>query len=264
MRRNHFLNSRYKVIVSGINKSLVCLFVSLLLMSIACATETPEQSWRRAIDRDDAKVLWQMLPDFDVRATNEKGKTALMAAAKLGDKSLLEALQKRGLSLVDRSFTGGTVLMYAALGNQLEMLTYLQQRVPGSRYRDAQSTNGWTAIMIAAAKGFDDAVRVLVDDGADPWLADAYQWSPLMRAIDNRHMGVVRYLLSLPDAVIDFKNENGSTALHISALRNDVESAVLLLALGARSDIKDNSGRIPADIAKANTSAELLALLGKK
>lgn len=261
----HLLADRFILIISVVSKLIACCVLSLLFfINICIASETPEQSWRRAIDRDDAKVLWRMLPDTDVQATNEKGKTALMAAAKLGDVKLLEALLSRGLSLEDRSFTGGTVLMYAALGNQLEMLDYLQQRVSGTQYRDAQSTNGWTAIMIAAAKGFDDAVKVLVDDGADPWLADAYQWSPLMRAIDNRHMGVVRYLLSLPDGMTNFKNENGSTALHISALRNDIESTSLLLALGAKPEIKDNSGRTPADIAKVNASADLLALLGKE
>lgn len=249
-----------KQLASGIGRAFACLIIALLLLGTGLASETPEQSWRRAIDRDDAKVIWRMLPDTDVQATNDKGKTALMAAAKLGDKNLLEALLNRGLSLEDRSFTGGTVLMYAALGNQLDMLTYLQKRVPGQQYRDAQSTNGWTAVMIASAKGFTDAVQVLVDDGADPWLADAYQWTPLMRAIDNRHLGVVRYLLSLPKPTIDFKNENGSTALHISALRNDLESATLLLALGAKPEFIDNSGRTAADIAKANDSVELLAL----
>lgn len=264
MRRTHSQFYGLNLIVNRVGQSFACLIFSLLFSGMCLAAETPEQSWRRAIDRDDASVLWEMLPGADASATNDKGKTALMAAAKLGDMSLVKALLKRGLSLEDRSYTGGTVLMYAALGNQLNMITYLQQQVPGAEYRDAQSTNGWTAIMIAAAKGFDDALQVLVDDGADPWLADAYQWSPLMRAIDNRHMGVVRYLLTLPDAMINFRNENGSTALHITALKNDVESTKLLLALGAKPDIKDNSGRLPADIAKANASAEIMALLVNK
>lgn len=263
MNRSNSSTFRNTWSACGLGKFIVLLVIALQF-SLLHAAETLEQSWRRAIDRDDAKVLWRMLPDTDVQQTNDKGKTALMAAAKLGDKDLLEALLKRGLSLQDRSLTGGTALMYAALGNKLDMIVYLQRRVPGADYRDAQSTNGWTAIMIAAAKGFDEAVKILVDDGADPWLADAYQWSPLMRAIDNRHSKVVSYLLSLPQAPVDFKNENGSTALHISALRNDVESARLLVARAANADIKDNSGRTPAEIAKENASADLLALLANR
>lgn len=237
------------------------LVLLLLPLMVNSATETSEQRWKRAIDRDDAKVIWQMLSDADVTLTNDKGKTALMAAAKLGDQELLQALLSRGLSLEDRSFTGGTALMYAALGNQLDMLQFLQQQVSGIEYRDARSTNGWTAIMIAAAKGFDDAVKILVEDGGDPWLADAYQWSPLMRAIDNRHTGVVDYLLSLPNAPLNQQNENGSTALHIAALKGDTGAAQQLLASGAEAGIRDKNSMAAVDIAMANGSATLLELL---
>ena len=233
----------------------------LLPLSINSAAETPEQRWKRAIDRDDAAVIWQMLSTADVTLTNDKGKSALMTAARLGDQTLLQALIARGLSLKGRSFTGGTVLMYAALGNQLDMLKFLKQQVPGNEYLDAQSTNGWTAIMIAAAKGFDGAVKLLVDDGADPWLADAYQWSPLMRAIDNQHAGVVRYLLTLPNASVNQQNENGSTALHIAVLKGDIESAQLLLASGAKTEIKDKNSMAAVDIAVANGSVKLLESL---
>lgn len=225
------------------------------------AAETPEQRWKRAIDRDDADVLWEMLSDADIKLTNDKGKTALMTAAKLGDQRLLGVLLESGLSLEDRSFTGGTALMYAALGNQLEMLRFLQQEVPGSSYRNAQSTNGWTAIMIAAAKGFVNTVKILVEDGADPWLVDAYQWSPLMRAIDNRHSGVVNYLLSLPDAPLDQQNENGSTALHIAVLKNDADAARLLLESGAEPALKDKNAMSPVEIARINGLERIEALL---
>lgn len=221
----------------------------------------PELQWKRAIDRDDAKVLWEMLSDVNVAITNDKGKTALMAAVKLGDKKLVEKLLLKGLSLNDRSRTGGTVLMYATLGNQHDMIHYLLQDSAAKDNLDAQSSNGWTAVMIAAAKGFDQAVKTLIEHGADAWLADAYQWSPLMRAIDNRHSNVVRYLLTLPDVPVNFQNENGSTALHIAVLSNDRESTKLLVARNAQRNMKDDNGMTAADIALANRSDELLSLI---
>lgn len=224
------------------------------------AADKPEVLWKRAIDRDDAKIIWQMLPDSDPKITNDKGKTALMAAAKLGDQELLEALLQRGLTLADRSFTGGTALMYATLGNQHQMMNYLLAQSSGDDL-DAQSTNGWTAVMIAAAKGFNRALKTLVDQGANPWLADAYQWSPLMRAIDNQHLVVVRYLLSLSDPPVNFQNENGSTALHVAVLKKDIETTRMLVALKARRDITDDNGLTAVDIARHSGADNLLALL---
>ncbi len=221
----------------------------------------PAVQWKRAIDRDDAEVLWEMLSDIDVAITNDKGKSALMAAVKLGDKKLVDELILKGLSLSDRSLTGGTVLMYATLGNQHSMIHYLLQDNATKNKLDAQSTNGWTAVMIAAAKGFDRAVQTLTEHGADAWRADAYRWSPLMRAIDNRHSRVVRYLLTLPDAPVNFQNENGSTALHIAVLRKDLESTQLLVAYNARLDVKDDNGMTAADIALENGLNDFLLLL---
>ena len=124
------------------------------------ATEQPvsdEVRWKRAIDRDDVQVLRQLLSQVDVKLSNDKGKTALMAAAKTGDLDLLESLLQKGLTLDDRSFTGGTSLMYAALGKETGMISYLLDATRGAAnfqsYVDAESTNGWTAVMIAAAKG---------------------------------------------------------------------------------------------------------------
>ena len=243
----------------------LCLAVVLMLVLLPLsAAETTEQRWKRAIDRDDSSVIWQMLSGTDITLTNDKGKTALMTAAKLGDQQLLQILLDKGLTLEDRSFTGGTALMYAALGNQLEMLRFLQQQVPGSAYRDAQSTNGWTAIMIAAAKGFDSTVKILVEGGANPWLADAYQWSPLMRAIDNRHTRVVNYLISLPDAPLDHQNENGSTALHIAVLKGDESAVRRLLKAGAGTELKDKNLMAAVDIAIANGSVDILKLLKRQ
>ena len=222
--------------------------------------------WKRAIDRDDTVTLRQLLGEVDVKLTNDKGKTALMAAAKTGELDLLQQLQQLGLSIEDRSYTGGTSLMYAALGKQQRTISYLLDARRNSAgvqsYVDAESTNGWTAVMIAAAKGFQSVVAQLVEEGnADPWLADAYQWTPLMRAIDNRHTEVVAYLLGLDNGPLNLQNENGATALHVAAERGDVRTAQLLLERGADTKLTDNADRRALDIARDRNDAALVRLL---
>ena len=219
----------------------------------------PALKWKRAIDRDDANILWQLLPEADVYATNDKGKTALMSAAKIGDQRLLEVLVERGLDIEDKSNTGGTALMYAVLGNQLNMINYLLARTDDL---DAISTNGWTAAMIAAAKGFDSAIQLLVNAGANSVLPDVYQWSPLMRAIDNRHSAVVNYLLSLPATQdINHVNENGSSALHVAALTGDVDAVKLLLAQGADDGLLDKNQKTARQVALAAGHEDIAKLL---
>lgn len=225
-----------------------------------------EVRWKRAIDRDDTDMLRQLLSRVDVTLTNDKGKTALMAAAKTGQFDLLETLLQLGLDIEDRSFTGGTSLMYAALGQQHSMISYLigtQRQSSGFQsYVDAESTNGWTAVMIAAAKGFEQVVEQLVVEGqADAWRADAYQWTPLMRAIDNRHTAVVHYLLDLDQPPLSATNENGATALHVAVEKGDVSTVSLLLAHNVDQEIRDNEGRTARDIAVNQGDQTIVQLL---
>lgn len=253
----------FKQISLNISLRVLLCFVWVLpfLLPVVSWASEP-MTWQRAIDRDDASALQQLMAEADVFETNEKGKTALMSAARLGDLKMLNALIERGLELTDRSKTGGTTLMYAALGNQLEMIRFIRAQVNETGFINSKSVNGWTAIMIASAKGFDKAVKLLVELGADPSLADVYQWSPLMRAIDNRHTKVVSYLLSLDQVNVNATNENGSTALHIAALVSDeVSAAALLRRPDILTGIEDKVGKRAVDIAVEGGNQQLVDLL---
>ncbi|OED37491.1 hypothetical protein AB833_23370 [Chromatiales bacterium (ex Bugula neritina AB1)] len=245
----------------------ICIACVLLLLTARGHADSvsPQLQWTRAIDRDDAPVLTALMPSIDIFTSNEKGKTALMAAAKLGDRAMLDNLLQRGMLLHQRSNTGGTTLMYAVLGNKTDMVRYLIGLGAADDNRiNAQSTNGWTAAMIAAAKGFDQVLSVLVDNNADPWIADGYGWSPLMRAIDNRHRNVIQYLLSLNNTSLDAQNENGSTALHIAVLSNDIYSARRLIERGANRSIRDSNHKLASDIADDMGLVQLRSLLIQK
>lgn len=217
-----------------------------------------EVEWKRAIDQDKPQDLQRLLPVVDAKVTNDKGKTALMAAVKIGDHCLMTQLLERGLKMSDRGYTGGTTLMYAVLGNQSKMIDLLLVQLSDL---NAQSTNGWTAVMIAAAKGFAGAMAQLHAAGADVNLADVYQWTPLMRSVDNRHTDVAKYLLSTPGIDVDHVNENGSTVLHIAAQVGDAETVTRLLQLNAKVSIKDVNGFTPLDVAVANSHPEVADLI---
>jgi len=222
-----------------------------------------QAEWKRAIDQDKVADLWRLLANvdanrIDVKFTNDKGKTALMAAVKIGDQCLLTELLQRGLRISDKGNTGGTSLMYAVLGNNSGMIDIVLSREPEL---NAQSTNGWTAVMIAAAKGFHDSIQQLFAAGADINLPDVYQWTPLMRAIDNRHNSVVSYLLSLPEVEVNRSNENGSTALHIAAQTGNKTVVTKLLQLGSEVTAVDKNGYSASDVAIRNGYPDIAELI---
>ena len=126
------------------------------------------------------------------------------------------------------------------------------------------SRNGWTALMIAAAKGYATVARVLLRHGARPAIPDIYGWTPLMRAVYAGHADVVRLLLESRRAEVNARDEHGDTALHRAAERGDLDSIRLLLRYGADPALRDAEGLTPAQIAAASGHEAVAALLAQK
>ena len=86
-----------------------------------------------------------------------------------------------------------------------------------------------TAISGAAMNGNLVALKLLIDRGAD---------------INNYGRNPTRF-----------------TALHHAAVGGHVDAVVMLLAAGARTDVKDFRGRTPADVAKRTGNIEIRQLI---
>ncbi|MCM5569252.1 ankyrin repeat domain-containing protein [Burkholderiaceae bacterium FT117] len=97
-----------------------------------------------------------------IDATNRGDETALMLVALQGDLTSARLLVQRGAE-VNRP--GWTPLHYAASGGHLEMIRFLLDE---NAYIDAQSPNRTTPLMMAARQKHTNAVRLLVEAGADP------------------------------------------------------------------------------------------------
>lgn len=141
---------------------------------------------------------------------------------------------------------------------QLRLPTLYRAHTPG----EGTLAEGSTPLMRAAKNGDAAAMRLLLDNGADPGLTQNNGTTALMMAAGlGRGLGVfakdyateaqmlegVKVLVAR-GVDVNAANDKGQTALHFAALSSD--SIVQFLGEhGARLDAKDKQGRTPLDMA---------------
>lgn len=108
-------------------------------------------------------------PQFKLDQANPAGETPLMLAALKGQVALCRQLIERGARL---NHPGWAPLHYAASGGGVEVIRLLLEH---HAYIDAESPNRSTPLMMAARYDSEEAVVLLLDEGADPLLRNDQQ-----------------------------------------------------------------------------------------
>lgn len=155
---------------------------------------------------------------------------------------------------------------------------------------DVRSACGHTALHYASMRDQQDAVRLLLQRGANPVARDLEQMTPLLLAAESGHVQVMRQLLHrekeiqqhLP-ALVGRKippsyeqvlmpyllngnthlNEivDGRTVLHQAAQSGHIAVARFVLRNGVQGSIKDREGRIPAQVAAIRGHIDMVYIL---
>ncbi|GLD59947.1 BRCA1-associated RING domain protein 1-like isoform X2 [Lates japonicus] len=129
----------------------------------------------------------------------------------------------------------------------------------GSPAVTKRNHKGETLLHLAAIKGDVEAVKELLDQGADPNLKDNAGWTPLHEACNLGHVAVVEVLVSR-GALLNTPGYENDSPLH-DAVRNGHSAIVkLLLQLGASQNVLNLYGKRPADYA---VSLEMLEIFQK-
>jgi ankyrin repeat protein len=126
----------------------------------------------------------------------------------------------------------------------------------GPKERD---THGNSPLMYAAALGTPESMRLLLDAGADPNVANAFDATPLMWCAGDS--AKIRLLLS-KGAKVDARSRLGRTPLLIAAAYDGAtEAARILIENGADVNARDKSGMSVLEQAVASNHIKLVRLL---
>jgi len=127
-------------------------------------------------------------PQTRVNAPNSLGETPLMLAAINNHLELAKILIERG---ADVNKPGWTPLHYAATRCHREMMRLL---LDNEAYIDSESDNGTTPLMMAAYYASPLAVKLLLEEGADPVLVNSGNASALDMALSKDHQQSAMYI----------------------------------------------------------------------
>lgn len=213
-----------------------------------------EEELRAAVKADDPERVLRVLDrnPFLLRTPTPEGTfvlTAVYHGASRALKILLERTPEDALNLYEASATGNPRRLKTILG---------QSR---ARVNDP-NPEGFTPLGLAAFFGHADAVKVLLDSGADVNLRgpSRFQNTALDAAVAGDHADVVRILLAARGDP-NVRSEGNYTALHKAALHGNVHIVRMLLDHGADPSATRDGGHTPLDDAREKGHDAVVELL---
>ncbi len=186
----------------------------------------------------------------DWRRVGESSVPLLHTAAQRGNAELVQVLLGAGAL----ARVGGTAT-YAASSGNLEVLRLVQDS--GADLREANDE----PLRAAAIAGSAEAVRYLLARGAAVDAPDANARTALGRSVAFRQHDAVRVLLEAGANPRQQAPESGWTPLMSAAMSGDSLMIAILMNAGADASVRDREGKTAADYARGAGNAHVIPLL---
>lgn len=213
-----------------------------------------------AITRKDYLSLEQIAKNYDVNAQNEKGMTALLEAARLGDVKAIEILLN---NKADPNICGSTYssMEYAVIAKCEEGLKLLLKH--GGKHKDSA---------LAQAVHVDSTIcaKLLLEAGANPnvkFYDETDQPTVLIFAAKRGYKQILQLLIQHKaniEAQAGVYGRFDSNALMAAALAGKLDCLTLLIEAGANLDAQNYFGQSAAMFAVYGRQPDCLKLLLEK
>ncbi len=206
----------------------------------------------QAVGAGDADALRDVLARDPAAANARDGDSPLLTALYHGRRDLAELLLAHGRR--------PDAFEAAALGDVQHLRAALDAEPKAST---GVSSDGWTALHLAAFFGRLDAMRMLLERGAVPHArsTNAMGNTPLHAVLAGPSgMEGVRLLVNA-GADVNARQHGGYTALQSAAQHGALDVIDLLLDAGADVDAAADDGRRPVDFAREKGQADAEAHL---
>jgi ankyrin repeat protein len=182
----------------------------------------------------------------DTRAKDRAGNTALHHAVTHQNIEITKALLAVKDVGVDEANAEGWLPLHLACQGEAQAFVECLLALGEKAGVNTKGSEGQTALLLAAEKGWIPVVEALMKAGADVKIASADGETALIAAVRGGNLQVVRAIIkSKPD--IDAVGRDGQTALIAAAEEGQTEIFDVLSKLGAKVDVRDARGKSALD-----------------
>jgi len=152
----------------------------------------PDSFFKAALDGDIAQVETALENGLEVNTLDANQRTGLMLAAYNGHHHIVKLLIEKGADVNKTDSNNRSALMFASTGPFTPTVTELLNA--GADPNIADNVEKWTAVMMAAAEGQLEVLKLLIDKGADITMVDVDGESAYDFAVSKGHQEVADYL----------------------------------------------------------------------
>ncbi len=177
-----------------------------------------EKQFEKAIHENDSKKVADLLkagvnPNTTILYKEERKMYPILYAATFGYLQILKILLWKGVNINTTSSDGDTALMLAAYNNQVEVVDFLIKQKADLNLQDVEEK---TALINAVEDENIECVKLLVEAGANLDLTDSEEKTALHYAIQNKDMESFKILLKA-GADVRIRDENDWNVMKYAA-----------------------------------------------
>jgi ankyrin repeat protein len=203
-----------------------------------------------AVKLDSREILLDLLSykKIDVNPQDNKGKTPLMMAIQTGIFAISNKLLKHGdININIQDCKGNTALIYAIFSGKKIII---RQLIDDKRTDiNIINNDGHSALFLSLTKDFS-ITKKIINHKSININGDNPRTTPLIKAVTENRLSIVKLLLPFPNLDINRCNTAGSTALHIAvAMGSEDIVEALLENRHINMDIKDGDNLTPLELA---------------